>query len=59
MEGIDVSLIFVIPKVIFDQHLHADLSFGHTGIISDPGSNGAKEMPHLGLSGFATLRETP
>jgi len=56
MEGIDVSLIFVIPKVIFDQHLHADLSFGHTLIISDPGSNGAKEMPVL--TAFASCAKT-
>lgn len=43
MKGIDVSLIFVIPKVILDQYLHADLSFGHNGIISDCWASGAKE----------------
>lgn len=41
-EGIHVSLFFVVPKVIFDQHLHADLSFGHSVIISESGLNEAK-----------------
>jgi len=43
MKGINVSLPFVIPKVIFDQYLHADLSFGHKNIISDGWANEAKE----------------
>jgi len=49
-EGIHVSLFFVIPKVIFDQYLHADLSFGHSGIISESGLNEAKEK-RSGYSG--------
>jgi hypothetical protein len=43
MKGIDVSLIFIIPKVILDQYLHADLSFGHNRIISDCWADEAKE----------------
>jgi hypothetical protein len=43
MKGIDVSLIFIIPKVIFYQYLHTDLSFGHNGIISDCWASEAKE----------------
>jgi len=55
-EGIHVSLFFVVPKVIFDQHLHADLSFGHSGIISESGLIEAKEKT-LGYSVFlAPLR---
>jgi hypothetical protein len=51
MKGIDVSLIFLIPKVILDQYLHADLSLGHNGIISDFWASQAKEKA-TALSGF-------
>lgn len=35
MKRINISLLRVIPEMVFDQHLHSDLSVWHDSIIND------------------------
>ena len=50
MKRVNVSAVRVIPEVIFDQDLHADLSLRHNRII--------KEWPQCSAKQIVSFSET-
>jgi hypothetical protein len=50
MKRINVLALRIIPEMVFDQHLHSDLSVWHGSIINDQARASAKAKLAFGHS---------